>query len=214
MSPGTVIIVNGGSSAGKTSMCHVFQDLSSDPFFLLGIDTFWFSMPPKEIDLETVSEEYYRWVQEEQDGQKYFRILPGKLLNEIMLARYKAMAAYLERGLNVIADEVFWTREWLDESLRVFEPYRSYYVGVYCDEAEIARREVERGDRYVGWAHGSQIYSHKDAIYDLSINSTGLTPKQCAQQLLDFLKENPSPISAQKMREKFLGIGSANNPHS
>lgn len=200
-----IIIINGGSSAGKTSMSLAFQDLSAEPYFLLGIDMFWFSMPPKEIDLERVTPQYYSWCQEKTaEGLEYFRILPGHLLNESMLARYKSMAAFLERGLNVIADEVFWSKEWLLESLRVFEPYCCYYVGIFCSDAELSRREVERGDRYLGWARGSQIYSHKDAIYDLRIDNSEKTPLECAQEIMQFVENNPSPTAAKQMRELFF----------
>ncbi len=161
---------------------------------------FWFGMPPREIDLQTVSDNYYKWVQEEVGGKTHFRILPGPLLNECMLARYKSMAAYLERGLNVIADEVFWSKEWLVESLKVFAPYRCYYIGVFCEDSEISRREIERGDRYCGWARGSQIYSHQYAKYDLSIDSTRRTPAEGAEFLAEYLAQNPFPLAATGMR--------------
>lgn len=196
----TVVIVNGGSSAGKTSICKAFQDISPEPWFLLGIDAFWFSMPPKEVDLETVSDSFYRWVEEEDSGKRHFRILPGPLLNESMLARYKAMAAFLDRGLNVVADEVFWSREWLEESLNTFAAYRTYYVGVYCEDDEMARREIQRGDRYSGWARGSQLYAHLDCKYDLWIDSTHSTPHECALLLQQYLNANPAPRAAIEMR--------------
>ncbi len=204
MSLGKVIIINGGSSAGKTSMALEFQEIESEPYFLLGIDMFWFSMPQKEIDLERVTPQYYRWCQEKtEDGLEYFRILPERLLNESMLARYTSMTAYLDRGLNVIADEVLWSQEWLLESLRVFHNYQTYYVGVYCSDEELRRREIQRGDRYLGWARGSQIYAHKDAIYDLKIDNTTLSPLDCAKMIKQFVDTNPNPEAARKMREKF-----------
>ncbi|MBX9723850.1 MAG: hypothetical protein K2X81_20755, partial [Candidatus Obscuribacterales bacterium] len=178
--------------------------ISAEPYFLLGIDLFWFTMPEKEIDLERVSERYYRWCQEESaDGKKYFRIIPGHYLNEIMLARYKSMAAYLDRGLNIIADEVFWSRDWLLEALRVLEPYTCYFIGIDCEDEELSRREVQRGDRYLGWARGSQIYSHKDAIYDLRIDNTNKTAHECAQEILNFVNNHPEPNAAKTMRTTF-----------
>lgn len=203
MKPGKLIIINGGSSAGKTSMSLEFQEIMDEPYFLLGIDMFWFSMPQKAIDLGRVDPEYYKWCEEETEkGSKYFRILPGTFLNESMLARYKSMAAYLDRGLNVLADEVFWTRDWLLESLSIFAPYTSYYVGILCSDEELSRREVERGDRHLGWARGSQIYAHKDAIYDLTIDNTKKTPLECAQEIKLFVETRPA-TAAEKMREKF-----------
>lgn len=204
MSSGKIIIINGGSSAGKTSMALEFQEIEEEPYFLLGIDLFWFSMPQKEIDLERVTQRYYGWCQEETtEGLKYFRILPGKLLNESMLARYKSMAAYLDRGLNVIADEVFWTKDWLIEALQVFAPYTCYFIGIYCSDAELTRREVERGDRYQGWARGSQIYSHKDCKYDLTIDNSDKTPRQCAELIKQFVDSTPSPGAAKSMRAAY-----------
>jgi chloramphenicol 3-O phosphotransferase len=205
MKPAKVIIINGGSSAGKTSMALEFQEMMQEPYFLLGIDAFWFTMPPKEIDLERVSPQYYQWCQEEtEEGLRYFRILPGPLLNESMLARYKAMAAFLERCLNIIADEVFWSREWLLESLRVFKPFDCYYVGIFCEDAELRRREVERGDRYMGWARGSQIYAHKDAVYDLQIDNTIKTPLECALAIRHLAESDSRPTAADEMRRMFL----------
>lgn len=180
-------------------MCKAFQNIAAQPFFLLGIDVFWFAMPPVQIDLETVSDNYYTWISEEADGRPYFRIVPGPVLNECMLARYRSMAAYLDRGLNVIADEVFWSREWLEESLKVFAPYITYYAGVFCEDSELSRREIQRGDRYCGWARGSQIYAHKDARYDVSIDSTHRTPEECAWFLWQYVAENPSPTAAASM---------------
>ncbi len=202
---GRVIIINGGSSAGKTSMALEFQEIALEPYFMLGIDMFWFTMPQKEIDLERVSDRYYKWCQEKtENGQKYFRILPGKFLNACMLARYRSMAAYLESGLNVIADEVFWTEEWLFESLKIFQNFTCYYVGVYCSDEELSRREIQRGDRYLGWARGSQIYAHKNCTYDLEIDNTNKTPRECAEIIKAFVESNPKPKAAEQMREKFL----------
>ncbi|MBX9688911.1 MAG: chloramphenicol phosphotransferase CPT family protein [Candidatus Obscuribacterales bacterium] len=204
MTAGRLIIINGGSSAGKTSMAVAFQEIAQEPYFLLGIDLFWFSMPQKEIDLETVSPQYYSWCEDrDEDGKQYFRILPGKYLNESMLARYKSIAAYLDRGLNVIADEVFWTKEWLLESLRVLENYKTYYIGIRCSDQELSRREAARGDRYLGWARGSQIYAHKDAIYDLEIENSNKSPDECAIEIKNFIESDKAPKAAEEMRAKF-----------
>ena len=46
MGTGTLILLNGGSSAGKTTLARAFQDLDPACWMLLGIDLFWGALPP------------------------------------------------------------------------------------------------------------------------------------------------------------------------
>ena len=45
MNKGTLIILNGGSSAGKTTLGKAMQDAMEECYLLLGIDAFWFTLP-------------------------------------------------------------------------------------------------------------------------------------------------------------------------
>ena len=85
---GKIIILNGGSSAGKTTLAQAFQDLMLPQTYLLqGIDMFWFSLPPKELDLDRVDPEFYSHMSDIYDGKEEFRIVPGPLLDKLMLGR-------------------------------------------------------------------------------------------------------------------------------
>ena len=113
MTKGKLIVLNGGSSAGKTSLGSALQDaLLPETYLLLGIDVFWMALPPKELDLDRVAADYYSWHMETHQHKKHFVIEPGPILDRVMHARYLATAAYLECGLNIIADEVLWKRAW------------------------------------------------------------------------------------------------------
>lgn len=197
---GKVIILNGGSSAGKTSLGKELQRQLLEPYLLMGIDLFWFTMPEKQLNLETVDPQYYSCVEESDDGQPYFRIVPGPILDQMMLAKYRAIAAYLDQGLNVIADEVFWKREWLEEGLRVFQPYEAWYVGVYCDDRTLNHREIMRGDRTAGWGRGSQLYTHRDASYDIVIDTSISGPPEHARKIAAAVTSGERPTASQKMR--------------
>jgi chloramphenicol 3-O phosphotransferase len=205
MDKGTLIIVNGGSSAGKTSLAKAFQDLMlPKTWLLLGIDIFWLSLPPRELDLERVERAYYSWDVHNEGGKEYFRITPGPLLDRTMFGRYRAIAQFLELGMNVIADDVIWKREWLLDALRVFEPYRVFFVGVFVSDDEGARRETARGDRHPGWDRGSARFAHHDAIYDLRIDTTFESPAQAAADLRRALESGLNPGAFAEMRRKFL----------
>jgi chloramphenicol 3-O phosphotransferase len=44
-----LIILNGGSSAGKTSLGRAMQDLLPECHMLLGIDAFWLALSPEQL---------------------------------------------------------------------------------------------------------------------------------------------------------------------
>jgi chloramphenicol 3-O phosphotransferase len=200
--PGQLILLNGGSSAGKTSLGKALQDLLAEPFLLLGIDVFWLALPPRQLDLDLVEPAYYSWHVETHDHKKHFVIDPGPILDAAMYARYRATAAYLASGLNVIADEVLWKRAWLADALRVFEPYDVYFIGVHVADAEGARRERERGDRHAGWNRGSARCAHQNAqgTYDLEVDTTHQTPSQCAARIKAALNGGLKPTAFAKLR--------------
>jgi chloramphenicol 3-O phosphotransferase len=206
MDKGRLILLNGGSSAGKTSLGQALQDLMPQPWVLLGIDVFWMALPPRQLDLDHVEPAYYSWHMETHGGKKHFVVEPGEVLDRAMYARYRATAAYLDAGLNVIADEVLWKHEWLEEALRVFEPYDVFFIGVRVSDAEGARRERERGDRHAGWNRGSARRAHENAhgLYDLEIDTTHETPASAARKVKDALDGGLKPAMFRKLHTLFL----------
>jgi chloramphenicol 3-O phosphotransferase len=141
---------------------------------------------------------------ETRGGKKHFVVEPGEVLDRAMYARYRATAAYLDAGLNVIADEVLWKPEWLADALRVFEPYTVYFVAVRVEDAEGARRERERGDRHAGWNRGSAWHAHKNArgVYDLEIDTTHDSPAECARKVKGALDAGLAPSAFATLRSE------------
>lgn len=81
MPEGKLILLNGGSSAGKTSLALAFQDLAAECWMHIGIDLFWFALPPEQLDLARVRPEYYTWDSAvEADGLEWFTVHPGPIL--------------------------------------------------------------------------------------------------------------------------------------
>jgi chloramphenicol 3-O phosphotransferase len=184
MNTGKVIILVGGSSAGKTSLAKALQDQLDETYVLMGIDMFWLSLPPKQLDLDRVEPQYYSWKMEKRDDKDVFRVIPGPLLDELMNGRYYAIQAFLDRGFNVIADEVLWKPEWYAECRKALSNYDVTFVHVYCSDEEGARREAARGDRHAGWNRGSAYYSKLNCpSFDLEIDTTSNTPDECATKL-------------------------------
>lgn len=88
MPEGKLILLNGGSSAGKTSLALAFQDLAAECWMHIGIDLFWFALPPEQLDLARVRPEYYTWDSAvEADGLEWFTVHPGPILDLAMHSR-------------------------------------------------------------------------------------------------------------------------------
>jgi chloramphenicol 3-O phosphotransferase len=181
---GSLIILNGGRVPGRRVLV--------------------LAPPPRELDLERVAPEYYSWDVHLENGLEYFRIRPGPILDRLMLGRTRAIAQFLELGLNVVADDVIWKREWLLDALRIFAPYRVYFVGVFVSDEEGARREQLRGDRHGGWDRGSARYAHHDARYDLRIDTTHQTPWGCAEEIKHALHRGLAQSAFEEMRWRYL----------
>lgn len=199
-----IVILNGASSAGKTSMSKALQSILAEEYLLMGIDLFWMQLPPKQLDLMTVEPAYYTWSKEIIDNRPFLRIEPADGLNRMMRARYKAIAAYLQEGFNIIADDVTWTKQWLDDALEILAPYEVHFVGVYCEDRVLSHREILRGDRLDGWARGSQKWAHEHLIYDIVLDTTLMTIQESAQKVANYLRAGEKPTAADKMRARDL----------
>jgi chloramphenicol 3-O phosphotransferase len=205
MVKGRLIILNGASSAGKTSLAQAFQELAPECWMHLGIDTFWYAIPQSQLDMQRVRPEYHTWdVVVEDDGLEWFSLTPGPLLEKAMHARYLAIRVYLDEGINVIADDLIWTRDWLIDFLRIYQGYQVWLVGVHVSDEEGARREVQRGNRIAGASRGSARAAHAHLEYDFDIDTTdGLMP-ELARELHARYHACPQPGAFDQLRSRFL----------
>jgi chloramphenicol 3-O phosphotransferase len=205
MVKGKLIVLNGGSSSGKTSVARAFQELTPECWMHLGIDLFWYGIPQSQLDLQHVRPEYYTWdVVVEADGLQWFSVTPGPLLDKAMHARYRAIRVYLEEGMNVIADDLIWKRDWLVDFLRIFEGYEVWMVGIHVSDDKGIGREAERYNRVPGTNRGSARAAHADAEYDFELDSTEVPTLALARELLERYRACPQPGAFDRLRKRLL----------
>ena len=160
---GNVIVLNGTSSSGKTTLAREIQSQCSDIYLLCSLDAFW-DMTPYGIPA----------------GSKNFP--------KIKLALAKSVRALSETGHNVIVDIVFCGNKTYFELTKEFAGLNFTIVKVECPLTELEKREIARGDRAIGLAKLQYESIHVGAIYDVSVNTFVNSPKQCAQQIIDRLR--------------------------
>jgi chloramphenicol 3-O phosphotransferase len=168
-----VIVLNGGSSSGKSGIARCLQELLCDPWLALGTDMLVDAMPAAMRASDN-------GIEFADDGQ----VSVGPEFRAVEAAWIEGVAAMARAGARVIVDEVFlggpasqgrW-RKALGE-LDVL------WVGVRCDSSVAADREVARGDRVRGMAAAQAELVHRGVTYDLEVDTTHTESMACARTI-------------------------------
>jgi chloramphenicol 3-O phosphotransferase len=92
------------------------------------------------------------------------------------------IAAMARAGARIILDDVYLSGGASQERIRPhFDGLGVLWVGVRCDAAVAAAREIARGDRTAGMAASQAEIVHAGVVYDLEIDSGHLAPIDCAR---------------------------------
>ncbi|MEU4620527.1 AAA family ATPase [Actinoplanes sp. NPDC023801] len=181
-----VVFVNGASCAGKTTLGRALQDLTAEPYLLLGLDTCfgmvpdrWAGGPPGEF--RHLGFAYDRLP--DDDGRPMLRITYGRDGLRMMAGLHRAVAALLTAGNRVIVDEMLLGADVRDDWLEVLRPWRPLYVGVFCADDELTRREQARGNR-PGLARWSARHAHDGMTYDVCVDTTATSAATAAARVL------------------------------
>ena len=123
MKPGNIILLNGTSSSGKSSIAAAIQKESERPFLHIGIDTFIGALPAgywdtattlKTVKTDPTVRQGFHFVMPEtpQNPSPWPIVGAGRVANKTIQAMHAAIRAIVFTGLDVIVDHVFLRREW------------------------------------------------------------------------------------------------------
>ena len=172
--PGRVLILNGGSSAGKTTLGRKLQSMLTGPWLLLGIDLFLWMLPAEMISSpEGISV---------HEGV----ITRGSRFVDLYSAFQEAVATLARNGVDLILDEV--TLESAADQARwdaALQGLDVLWVGVRCAPEIAASREVERGDRSWGTARQQATSVHESMEYDVEVDSGVLDLQEATNLIVD-----------------------------
>ncbi|WP_145141365.1 chloramphenicol phosphotransferase CPT family protein [Paenibacillus sp. Y412MC10] len=197
MEQGLIVLLNGTSSAGKTSISRELTNQKEILFHHLSIDDFYHNynnfINNKFPDLKPV-----RKLDDEVIGQIIF--------DPIISMYYATIKLFSEMGLNVIVDTVIENDKWFNDYLDVLFDYPTLFVGVICSKEELARREQIRGDRKIGLAASQfdKVYSFNE--YDLEVNTEELSPTECAENILNFIKSDQDYAAFKKLSKREVSV--------
>ena len=179
---GAILIVNGPSSSGKTSIVHALQRKLGVPSLAPGIDMFTESMPQGYW-----CGDYGHLGYKMEKSSEGMVLKAGPFAKEMLKGMYAAWKALAEVGHLLIVDDCI-MRETFPLALEGLKGVPVCFIGAYCSLEELERREVRRGNRPVGLARFDYYSVNFHESYDFKVDTTNQMPEASADQIMAFLK--------------------------
>lgn len=191
---GTIIILNGPSASGKSSIQKEFQFLMMPNLWIkLGIDNL-FDKPMPDISLENIqfwqTKNPIRWVEttKDKDQNTIITLFVGEQGDKVAYGMNSAIADYAKNGCNIIVDYIAYKKEWLHDLRNKLNGIETYWVKVNIPLTVLEERETARGTSPKG--HGRSHYDNVfwDLNYDLGVDTAKESASEIATKIKDYFK--------------------------
>src|SRR5262245_33746782 len=187
MTTGTIVVLNGTSSAGKTSIVGALQSILAEPYLHAGMDTFFHMLPQRYLD-------WPLW--REVLGENTHA---GPVGRPLVMGMHQAVAALARAENHVLVDHVFVEPEWLADCAGLFADLPAYLIGVRCSLEVALQREQQRRDRAPGQARAHFPLVHAHGIYDFEVDTTSADVEACARAIKQFLDGGAPPSAFRRL---------------
>jgi len=194
---GRVILLNGSSSSGKTTLALTLQRILTEPWQHVALDQFRDGLPGKVRGLNsppgTPGDQGLNIVPVELDGARVTEIRFGEFGEAVLRAMHRAVAALAHQGVNVVVDDLLFKPEYLTDYREVLADLDVWFVGVRCARGVVEEREAKRPGRFPGTAisHFDSVHAH-GLGYDIEVDTSHSDPSSCAGQIAEALLKPPT----------------------
>jgi len=168
-----IIVLNGGSSSGKTGIARCLQAILPQPWLRLGVDDLIDALPPSLTESDS-------GVAFGDAGE----VSIGNDFRDLETAWLTGIAAMARAGARVIIDDVFLSGAASQERVRTqLQGLSVVWVGVRCAPEIAAGREIARGDRIGGMAASQAEMVHRGVYYDIEVDTGTTESIDCARAI-------------------------------
>jgi chloramphenicol 3-O phosphotransferase len=185
---GKLIVLNGTSSSGKTSIARCLQANWPTPLLYLALDTAIGMMPFAYTGSGLLAEEGYCLRPVSVNGETVVVYSLGRharFLNSNLVTMAEGLSA---AGYDVIIDHVITDDETMADLAKRVSNRPAFLIGIICEQDIAEERERSRGDRMIGLVAGQAPTVHSGVRpYDLIVDSSHATPEQLAEAIHRFV---------------------------
>jgi chloramphenicol 3-O phosphotransferase len=178
-----VIVLNGGSSSGKSSIAACLQAQLEGTWLALGVDDLIRALSHGPLDTTAGGT-----LEITPEGS----VVVDDAFRVAEVAWCEGLAAMARSGTRLIVDEVFLGGGASQDRLRAaFSDLSVLWVGVRCDAAVAEARELQRGDRNIGQARDQAERVHQGVRYDVVVDTDDALPSESARSLVTWISSRP-----------------------
>ena len=145
---GRIILLNGTSSAGKTTFAKALR-LNLEPAF-------------HYYASDQLADAAFRPLEDDVRWEWRERFFDGF---------HRSIAAFASAGIDLLVEHIVEEQSWADDLQELLAPFCVLWVGVHAPVEEIERRERFRGDRQIGEGL-YHLKTHSFCKYDVEIDTT------------------------------------------
>ncbi len=183
--PGKVILLNGASSSGKSTLAAALQAALEEPFWHYSIDHL---LAASVLPRERIDAGHFTW---------------KELRPQFFAGFHASVPALAAAGNNLVVEHIVESEPWMDRLANLLRGLDVFFVGVHCPLEELERRERLRGDRRIGEARADFETTHRHCEYDFEVSST-MPAEANAEAVIGAWKRRSAPSALQRRarREK------------
>ena len=194
--PGSVILLNGCSSAGKTTLALALQKESKEHFQHIALDQFRDGLPPSLRGLNSPADDPgslgLNVIPEIIKGKSVTSIKFGDYGEKVLMVMRRTVSQLAEAGCSVVVDDILFKKDYLLDYVSVLQPSKTWLVAVRCDLKIVRQREAARAGRFPGTAdsHFDSIHDH-GVPYDIEVDTSTRSATDLAHEIIDGIKVRP-----------------------
>ena len=177
---GSIILLNGASSSGKSTLAKALQLRLPAPFWHYSIDHL---VSADVLPRGRIESGEFPW--------------PG-MRQPFFLGFHTSIPALASAGNHLIVEHIVESQAWMDRLVRLLSGFDVFFVGLHCPLEELERRERVRGNRRAGEAKADFEVTHNFGAYDFECWSTEPVD-DVALRVLEAWRERRAPSAFARM---------------